>query len=217
LAVFDGHGGAATAEMAAQEFISLFESALEAHPENFPEALRDVFAALNPMTQDLSAGSTASVVFIPRDAQSVSLAVLGDSPIVLLNSDGKTHFGPDHNIHTNLKERGAAQARGGVFYGGYLEDPQRPGWGLQMARSLGDADLARVLSREPDIETVALGGKGIVLVGTDGVFLPGGGSNADQLMRLLTMIRQGADAQAIVQDALARKTGDNVTALVWKA
>ena len=129
----------------------------------------------------------------------------------------KMHFGPDHNIITNLKERAAAQARGGVFHGSYLEDPRLPDVGLQMARSLGDAELARVLNREPEIETVALGGKGVVLVGTDGLYLPGGEPNPDQLTRLLKLIQQGADAQALVQDALARQTGDNVTALVWQS
>lgn len=217
LGVFDGHRGAAVAEKASQEFIPLFKAALKTHPENMSETLREVFTVLDKATRDQSAGSTASVVFIPHNAQNVHLAVLGDSPIAILNGDGKIHFGPDHNIRTNLKERSASQERGGVFYGGYLEDPQLPGVGLQMARSLGDADLSRVLSRDPEIETVTLGGNGIVLVGTDGLFLPGGGPNADQLTRLLTLIHRGADAQALVQDALDRETGDNVTALVWKA
>ena len=83
-----------------------------------------------------------------------------------------------------------------------------------MARALGDADLDRVLSREPEIETVSLGGKGIVLAGSDGLFLPGAGPNQDQLARLLNMIHEGADADALVKDALARDTGDNVTAIV---
>jgi len=50
----------------------------------------------------------------------------------------------------------AAQRYGGVYYGGYLEDPQLPGTGVQMTRCLGDADLARVLNREPEIELIAL-------------------------------------------------------------
>jgi serine/threonine protein phosphatase PrpC len=216
LGVFDGHRGGRTADKASHEFIPLFSSMLDAHGGNVPAALRDTFASLNKMTRVHICGSTASVVFVPQDAESVYMAVLGDSPVAVLSSDGKVHVGPDHNVRTNSRERSAALARGGVFYEGYLEDSQLPGVGLQMARALGDADLDRVLSREPEIETFPLGGKGIVLVGSDGLLLPGAGSNQDQLARLLSMIHQGADAEVLIQDALRRQTGDNVTAIVWR-
>src|SRR5439155_9138069 len=122
----------------------------------------------------------------------------------------------DHNVRSNLPERAQAEARGGIYRAGYLEDSENPGPGLQMARSLGDAELGRVLNREPEIQSLALGGKGIVLVGTDGLLLPGQEANALQLKRLLGFIQQGWDAQAVVNDALARHTSDNATAVVWK-
>ena len=116
----------------------------------------------------------------------------------------------------NLQERVAAETRGGIYLDGYLEDENRPGTGLQMTRSLGDADLSRVLNREAEIITVPLGGKGIVLVGTDGLLLPGKDTNADQLKRLLQLIQEGGNAQQLVQDALGRRTKDNVAAVVWR-
>ena len=216
LAVFDGHRGAASAEQAAQGLRSLFVERLTAQRGDAASALRDVFTALNDLTREYVSGSTASVVFIPADAKVATLAVLGDSPIVILDARGNAHFGPDHNVRTNLNERAAAEARGGVYRSGYLEDGQLPGVGLQMARSLGDADLSRVLDRAPEVETVPLGGQGIVLVGTDGLLSPGGTANSDQLGRLLALIQEGAGAKEIVTDALARGTGDNVTAIVWR-
>ena len=70
--------------------------------------------------------------------------------------------------------------------------------------------------RSPEIDVIRLGGKGVILVGTDGLLSLGGGTNTEQLNRLLAMIDDGADAQAVVADALARATGDNVTAVVWR-
>lgn len=216
LAVFDGHRGAETAEKACQSLPPAFETSLRAFPGNVPEALRGTFRDLTRRTQNDPSGSTASVIFIPQPADVVYWAVLGDSPVAALDSKGGFHVGPDHNIRTNIRERAAAEARGGIYQDGYLEDSDRPGTGLQMARCLGDRDLARVLSRDPEIGTVPLGGRGIVLVGTDGLLTPGQEPGRDQLSRLMKLIQRGADAQAIVEDARHRQTGDNATAIVWK-
>jgi serine/threonine protein phosphatase PrpC len=97
-----------------------------------------------------------------------------------------------------------------------LEDSRLPGIGLQMARALGDAALDRVLNREPDLLTVELGAESVVLVASDGLLLPLAPADS-QLEILMERVRQGADAEALVQAALAAPTGDNVTVLVWKA
>ncbi len=217
LGVFDGHRGAEAAEQASQVLHALFLQHFAARRGDITGALDDVLRYLHELTHIQLAGSTASVVFIPADGEAVYLAVLGDSPIAIQDASGKSHFGPDHNIRTNYRERKAALARGGVFSEGYLEDPQVPGVGLQMSRSLGDMDLTWVLERKPEIEKVALGGSGILLVGSDGLLLPRKGHNAEQLARLLALIHEGADAQALVADALARGADDNITAIVWRA
>ena len=217
LAVFDGHRGAATAALAAQSLRSLFVERYTAQDGDAAAALRDVFKSLHELTQEDLSGSTASVVFIAADAQAATLAVLGDSPIAILDGRGRAHFGPDHNVRSNRQERAAAEARGGVYRGGYLEDGGRPGIGLQMARALGDADLARILEREPEVETVALGGQGIVVVGTDGLLSPGEGAHSEQLRKILANVQKGSEADAVVADALARDTGDNVTVIVWRS
>jgi len=217
LGVFDGHGGAMTAQIASQALVALFEAQLQTQQGRLGETFREVFASLNALTQDHISGSTAAVVFIPQEAQTLTLAVLGDSPVAVLDSAGAIHVGPDHNVRSNLQERAQAEARGGIYWAGYLEDSENPGPGLQMARSLGDAELSRVLNREPEIQSLALGGKGIVLVGTDGLLAPGGAPAAQQLAEILELIRKGAGAEEVVKDALARRTGDNVTVVLWQS
>jgi serine/threonine protein phosphatase PrpC len=216
MAVFDGHRGAETADRASKALPSLFKTHLQAHARDIPQTLREVFLSLNQLVQGRLSGSTASVVFIPQDAQTIYLAVLGDSPVAILDAKGGVHIGPDHNVRTNLEARAAAEARGGIYQGGYLEDSDRPGVGLQFSRSLGDADLNRVLHREPEIQTVPFSGKGIVLVGSDGLFSQKR-SGPEQLARILGIIREGADAEGVVKDAIARRTDDNVTAIVWRS
>jgi serine/threonine protein phosphatase PrpC len=215
LAVFDGHRGSATADKASKALLSSFESAWQSAPGNNSAALRETVSALVRLTHGDVSGATASIVFIPENGQVACWAVLGDSPIAIVDAENGIHIAPNHNVRTNSEERAAALLRGGVYEGGYLEDSQRPDIGLQMARSLGDADLARVLSREPDIAEVPIGNSGIVLLGTDGILSSGGGSSREQLSRLIQRVREGADAEALVQDALRRQTGDNVTIIVW--
>jgi serine/threonine protein phosphatase PrpC len=217
LAVFDGHRGGVTAEQSALRVLPLFVERLTAHHGDAASALRDVFRSLNDLTRENVSGSTASVVFIPADAKVATLAVLGDSPIAILDARGNAHYGPDHNVRTNIRERAAAESRGGIYRSGYLEDIASPGVGLQMARSLGDADLSRVLDRMPEVDTVPLGGQGIVLVGTDGLLLYGGGTNSEQLRKILAIVQEGSEADKVVADALGRGTGDNVTAIVWRS
>lgn len=86
-----------------------------------------------------------------------------------------------------------------------------------MARSLGDSALDRILNREAEINNITLGDQSLIVLGTDGLLEPLAAPLMDQMQRLVTLVRDGADAQALVEDALRRETGDNVTAIVWTA
>lgn len=216
LAVFDGHRGARAADTAARLTSASFQKSLSQARGDSTLALRLLVQTLVEQTGDLEAGSTASIVFLPENGRDAFLAVLGDSPIAILDETGNIFFGADHNIRSNPRERQAAERRGAMVVSGYLEDPQSFGTGLQMARSLGDKDLDRILSREPDIEHVSLGPDSVGLVATDGILNPLEGSPAEQLERLVGRVRRGEEAQALVEDALKRQTGDNVSVLVWR-
>ena len=210
LAVMDGHGGKTVAELCAQEIEKLFRITTSDDPE---EVLRLLVAELNSQTVHFHEGSTLSIALILESSSQVSIAVLGDSPVVVFDKRGEPHVSPEHNIRSNIQERKSAEQRGGVCVGGYLYDIGGGNHGLQMSRALGDAYLNRVLSREPDIYTIK--DPQWILVATDGLFDPG----HQETEQLLKEIRDYARNQATANDlmAWAEKRGlyDNATAIVW--
>lgn len=216
LAVFDGHGGDVVSAMGQALLAEAFFGALHAQNGDLEATLRDTIGRLVERTEHQKAGATVSLVYIPKEAKTVAYAVLGDSPIAILDGMGALHLGPDHNVRTNLEERAAALKRGGIYKKGYLQDPAYPDTGLQMARTLGDVVLSHVLNRNPDVGIVDLRGKGIVLVATDGLIKPDSEPPPQQLARTMRLAAEGADANALVQDAVLRRTGDNVTVVLWK-
>jgi serine/threonine protein phosphatase PrpC len=154
-------------------------------------------------------------VFIPKDESRVDVAVLGDSPVLVSRPDGSIWVSPEHNIRTNEAEADAAIQRGGHISGGYLFASYRPEVGLQMSRALGDAHLDRVLSREPEVFSHVLGKDSWVLVCSDGAVDPGHGAAQANIDTIVRMIEdEDADAQDIVDRALAVPTRDNVTAIL---
>jgi serine/threonine protein phosphatase PrpC len=142
----------------------------------------------------------------------VYTAVLGDSPI-LIKTETLVWSGPDHNVRTNPAEREAAEARGGYCDGAYLFRNMHS-QGLQMARALGDSHLRGVISTEPEINEVPIVGSGFILVATDGLFDPAHRKFEESKRQVLALIKDGADAQFLVGDAIRRQTHDNATAIL---
>lgn len=213
--VFDGHGGAQCSDFCVNKFPELLimelESGVFAH--DAAAALDVAFQRLNDVTRQMSTGTTASVVFIPKDAAVAHVSVIGDSPVIIRSTGGPIWVAPEHNVRTNQVEAQAAIARGGYVYNGYLS-ASYSGSGLQMARALGDYELDRVLSRMPDSASIPLDAESWVLVATDGALDPSHVNEAEGIVALTELINGGADAQAIVDRALAIPTHDNVTALL---
>ena len=225
LAVFDGHGGSEAAEMCDEYFPGLFDDAIGQPSVDSPTAIRIAFADMAKMTNDLASGSTASIAYIPWNKTAnpwtidiVWVAILGDSPVITKSTVGETRVSPEHNVRTNLVERAVAVQRGGTYNGGYLFDYAGRngmyGQGLQMARAFGDRDLSRVLSREPEMYSVSLGPGSYILVATDGLVDPGHREPEAALKAITELIDGGADAQALVDYAIAVPTYDNATAIL---
>jgi serine/threonine protein phosphatase PrpC len=210
--VFDGHGDAECARLCAERFPLIFVDLLKPNV-HFAETLRQTIQTLNLETQSMWSGCTASVVFMPWTANEVHVAVLGDSPVIVKRANHSIWVAPEHNVRTNYAEAEAARARGGFVDEWYLYTTYG-GVGLQMARALGDSDFSRVLSRVPDISSHVLGADSFVFVGTDGVLDPLHKKPEASLKALIAFIEAGADAQAIVNRALAIPTDDNATALL---
>jgi serine/threonine protein phosphatase PrpC len=213
-AIFDGHGGDETAALAVRELTPAFDVASRRYSDPL-DILRETVAGLVGATHDHESGSTVSILWLQEETQAHG-ACLGDSPIVILDAQGKIQISPTHNVRDNLPEREAAIARGGQYGGGYLMDPRVGSLGLQMSRALGDRLLGRVLSREPELFSISVNAASCVIVGSDGLLDPLGRAQDKQLTRLIGLVGQGHDAAMLVEDALVRQTRDNVSAIVWR-
>jgi serine/threonine protein phosphatase PrpC len=224
LCVFDGHSGKQTADWLAVNLPSILIEELTlagGEFQGFKSALERAFKRADNATGNNPSGSTASVVFIPRDMQNAYIAVMGDSPVIAsLKSETSSsnpadhwHVSPEHNVRTNLVERAAAEERGGIYSGGYIYRGFR-GPGLQMARAFGDSGLGEIVSKEPEVYSIPLGDW--LLLCSDGVTDPGHSDMTDAVGKIVALVEAGADADALVKRAIMIPTGDNATAIVWR-
>lgn len=215
LGVFDGHGGHETSHLVSEELPSIFADEI-GEPKATPRsALRRTIRRLAEMTKDFLSGTTVSLAYVPYRGRTVTCAVLGDSPIIVRDAAGKVVHSPDHNVRTNPAEEQAVLDRGGFVVGGYAYH-NRFGAGLQMARALGDYELRKVLSRKPDIYSVRVGKGSFVAVATDGVLDPSHNSFGEAAGAVVRLLEEGADAQALVDRAVALPTYDNASAIVLR-
>ena len=213
LAVFDGHGGAEVSQFAFEEFPGIFADEITEPKAKPRTALKKAVRRLAVEVEHWAPGSTMSLAFVPTKGRFVYCAILGDSPIIIKDSKGAINISPDHNVRTNMEEKRAAEARGGFVIRGYLYRSY-DGPGLQMARALGDSYLRKVISYKPDIYSVRVNKDSFIVVATDGAFDPGHYNFEKEAEAVVKLVEEGAEAQTIVDRAVAVPTGDNVTAMV---
>lgn len=211
LGVFDGHGGADSALYAVRNAISLFNDTKGTIQDKLFETIAQLSDGIDQARYE--DGTTASLVYIDKGRGEATVAVIGDSPVIIQNPNKSTWFGPDHNVRTNPAELQAAIARGGRLYSGYICNDR--GVGLQMGRALGDPALKGILSRDPEVFVVDIEEGGWLLVATDGLFDPAHQSSQDQVdtAKLITDF-PSVTAQELVRGAVNAQTGDNVTAIL---
>ena len=156
-----------------------------------------------------------SLVYVPLSLMDgkVWVAILGDSPVIVMDAEGKVDVSPMHNARSNPTERDAAIARGASFDGNYIY-AGFSGPGLQMTRAMGDRELVRVINREPEVYSRIVGPDSFVLVATDGLFDPSHRNLEPEIATVVDQIQAGASAQTLVDRAIALPTGDNVTAVL---
>lgn len=213
--VFDGHGGEEVSAFCAANLLPAWHAVESNLACRFDSGkMAAMFDYLNVRTEHIREGSTASIVIIPKNGDQVTVGILGDSPVLVKQDDGRIVASPQHNVRSNPEEVKAAQSRGGVIHNGYLFNGRGSldSNGLQMSRALGDAWLGTVLSRTPDIYGVTVGKKSFILVGTDGLFDPA--HEDDPSEEIAQNIEDGAEAGDLVDRALAIPTYDNVTAVL---
>ena len=217
LAVADGHGGAEVSEYLRVALVQTWLYMADRNTDG-DMLVKKVFASFNEDTRHQHAGSTLSLVFISDDGDHVSVAILGDSP-VMIRSAG---FGipgpwiaPEHNARSNAVELAAAKARGAIYDGGYISS-HYDGHGLQMTRAFGDVDLDSILSREPEIFSFLLEKPSWVLVASDGLIDPGHKISGLSYQAVADMLDAGSEAKDLVNRAVKMQTNDNASAIVWR-
>ena len=220
----DGHGGDKTSSYVAQQLSDgLLDRILVAANKTLNEALDSTFQDLNESTLPLSretlahyeSGTTLSLAYIPDGEDSLHVGVIGDSPVILAKKDGTFQRSPEHNARSNEAERKAAEQRGGVFGNGYLSSRSR-GMGLQMTRDIGCHAMGDVLLRYPDIYELAIQNGDVLILGSDGLLDPAHFSSDEEVQRIVKLVLDGAEAQDLINDALDRETGDNVSVIVYR-
>jgi len=215
LAVFDGHGGDDVSHLASEQLPAIWADEITEEGATPKTALANSIQKLNILTQHYEPGSTISLVFIPAKGDTVTVAIMGDSPVIIKDADGKINISPDHNVRTNLVEAEAAKARGGFVEQGYLFCTY-DGMGLQMARALGDSYLNKVLSRVPEIYEVKINKDSFIIAASDGCFDPGHYDFKAAAQTIVELVGdRGQEAKELVhRAAVDYPTGDNVTAIV---
>lgn len=211
IAVMDGHSGATVSDRIAKALPTIWKK-WASHLDR-KTAIFGVFVDLNTLTKHMHEGSTVSLVFIPTNGAEIEIAILGDSPVIVLNAEGQIDISPMHNARSNPIELASAQARGAYFDGNYIYK-SFSGPGLQMTRVMGDCVLDSVLHRVPEVYSCAVGPESFVLVATDGLFDPSHRNLKPEIEAVVERIRAGASAQELVDRAVALPTGDNVTAVL---
>lgn len=214
--VADGHGG----DAASKEIKNWIHQKWILHDNPNPETqIRELYHSLDLQTCEMEAGTTLSLIYLPKSAPLIFVAVLGDSPVIV-KSGNEIFIGPDHNARSNPEEREDAVMRGAIYQGGYVCQPLHTGMypddyspGLQMTRALGDTNL-KFLSHEPEIRSLPFGEYGDwALVASDGVLDPSH-HNISEGDVIAGLIDAGAEAPELVTRATRTPTNDNATAIL---
>lgn len=222
-AVYDGHGGKAVADLAANRLHLNFLNELSAMG-NPKLALRNAYLRTDEQLKTAgfadSTGSTAVTAFIQGDK--LYIANAGDARGVLVRGNQAIRLTRDHKA-TDPQEQERIRRMGGSADGGYVNLPGVR-YGVAVSRALGDLELKRVVSAEPDINEITLGPQDQYLIlACDGVWDVLNDQEAADLIKNETDPQRAAEI--LKSAALApweygltgrRGSGDNITAIVVK-
>lgn len=214
LGVMDGHEGEEVAKYCSETIPSLFD------PEawDIEQELRGLVKRLDIDTRTYDMGSTLSLAHVNESKNIVTTVVLGDSPIIVVDSSGSIQRSVEHNVRSNLLERHAAVRRGAI----YLDDgyiiATRHGDGLQLSRALGDHGLRNILDRTPVICSYKIGANSLVIVSSDGLFDASHEDSCDDtILALISAVRDGGGAAEVLRLKETEGLNDNTSVVVWRA
>ncbi|KAL8521930.1 hypothetical protein ACS0TY_012184 [Phlomoides rotata] len=218
--VFDGHGGKHAADFACYNLPRLI-----VEDEDFPQEIERVissaflqtdaaFADACLLDADLASGTTALAALVI--GSSLVVANAGDCRAVLCRRGKAIEMSRDHRP-VCLRERRRIEASGGYVYDGYLNGQ------LNVARALGDWHMEGLkgqdgpLSAEPEVMSTKLTEEDeFLIIGCDGLWEVFLSQNAVDFAR--RRLQEHNDPTAcckdLVDEALKRKSGDNLSVVV---
>ena len=232
--VFDGHAGRAAVQRLVEWIPQALRDAMaegdpSAWPQLTPEAITNALLAVDERLLDASEaeggwedGATAllAIMHAGEPRLPVQLVQLGDSQAVLCGAMGAEALCAQHRVgdpeeDARLRECGAETCEGRVVGNG---------GGVAVTRALGDAPIKRVeasgLIAVPQVTVQVLcAADELLIIGCDGLWDVMEPEEAWDLARKRGRSRDGAwdlqvAATALVQGALDRQTGDNVSVVL---
>lgn len=211
IGVMDGHGGTAVAKYCAETIPTLFDH----NAESIEVEFRLMVGRLNAETAHPWSGSTLSLACVNESLNIVTTAVLGDSPIIVVDDKGTAHWSEEHNVRTNLRERKAAIMRGAIYQDGYIHVDERKS-GLQMSRALGDRELSSILDRTPSLRSYRINSRSIVIVASDGLFSDAYADRSTEMTRDLLIAARKGGAESVLRWREEQGLEDNTSVIMWK-
>lgn len=219
--VFDGHGGKHAADFACHHLPRLI-----VEDDDFPGEVERVIASAFLQTDNafaeacsldaaLDSGTTALAALVI--GSSLVVANAGDCRAVLCRRGKAIEMSRDHKPICS-KERKRIEASGGYIYDGYLNGQ------LNVARALGDWHMDGLkgsdggpLSSEPEFMSTKLTNEDeFLIIGCDGIWDVFMSQNAVDFAR--RKLQEHNDpvmcSKDLVDEALKRKSGDNLAAVV---
>ncbi|XP_015575386.1 probable protein phosphatase 2C 11 [Ricinus communis] len=209
--VFDGHGGARTAEYLKN---NLFRN-LSSHPDFIKDTKTAIVEVFRQTDADYlneekghqkDAGSTASTAVLLGDR--LLVANVGDSRVVASRAGSAIPLSIDHKPDRSDERQRIEEAGGFIIWAGTW----RVGGVLAVSRAFGDKLLKPYVVAEPEIQEEEIDGVDFIIVASDGLW------NVLSNQDAVALVRDIADAEAasrkLIQEAYARGSSDNITCVV---
>lgn len=204
--VYDGHGGAETADLVAESLHRAFLAAI-ANGRSAEEAFRYAYDLVDREALSATSGATAVAFFLA--GRHLVVANVGDGRAVIVRKSDHRLLTRDHRLDDAEERRRIIEA------GGEIEGPYviRSGAGLMVTRSLGDTMFrpAGVIP-SPDVISYSVTLDDLCLVvGCDGLWDVLSTAEVAQMARPVSSAQAVADILA--RAVRARHGRDNVTVL----
>ncbi|CAL9217769.1 unnamed protein product [Arabidopsis halleri] len=209
--VFDGHGGARTAEylknnlfknlVSHDDFISDTKKAIV---EVFKQTDEDYL--IDEIGQPKNAGSTASTALLIGDK--LIVANVGDSRVVASKNGSAVPLSDDHKPDRSDERQRIEDAGGFIIWAGTW----RVGGILAVSRAFGDKQLKPYVIAEPEIQEEDISTLEFIVIASDGLWNVLSNKDAVAIARDISDAETAA--RKLVQEAYARGSCDNITCIV---